>query len=103
MNDLLLISRLIDSAFLIVKNRDTREYATIEDLVLFLRGQNAYQSAYLGKTSLALNEKGQLIARWGSPLIVHPFSQKILELRSPGPDRKPYTEDDLSWPENSQP
>ena len=98
-NDLRLISRLIDSAFLIVKNRDTREYATNEDLVLFLQGQNSYQSAYLGRSSPALNDVGQLIDRWGSPLIVHPLSQKILELRSAGPDQKPYTEDDLTWPE----
>lgn len=98
-NDLKLISKLVDSAFLLIKNRDTREYATNEDLVLFLQGQNAYQSTYLGKTSPALNDDGQLIDRWASPLIVHPVSQKILELRSAGPDRKPYTDDDLTWPE----
>lgn len=98
-NDLELVGRLIDSAFLLVKNRDTREYATNEDLVLFLQGRNSYQSAYLGKTSPVLNGDGQMIDRWGSPLIVHPVSQKILELRSAGPDRKPYTDDDLIWPE----
>ncbi|YCM44125.1 hypothetical protein V2O64_22715 [Verrucomicrobiaceae bacterium 227] len=100
---LLLLSRLIDSAFLLIKNRDTREYATNRDLVIFLQGHNAYQSAYLGPRSPALNGEGQLVDRWDTPIIVHPVSQKILELRSAGPDQKPYTDDDLTWPEVTRP
>lgn len=98
-NDLKLMGRFIDSVFLLIKNRDTRDYATNEDLALFLQGANAHREPYLGSVSTALNKQGQLIDRWGSPLMVHPVSQKVLEIRSAGPDQKPYTDDDLSWPE----
>ena len=38
---------------------------------------------------------GLLSDRWGSPLVVHPEAWKQLELRSAGPDKLPFTEDDL--------
>ena len=97
--DLNLMAAFLDSVFLLVKQRDTADYATNEDLVIFLQGRNSHQSPFLNKESQALNAQGQLIDRWSSPLNVHPVSQKLLELRSVGPDQKPYTEDDFLWPD----
>lgn len=97
--DLRKLVTLLDSVFLLVKKRDSADYATNEDLVLFLKGANPHQTAFLNADSPALNEAGQLIDRWGSPIIVHPVSRKLLEIRSAGPDQKPYTEDDFLWPE----
>ena len=99
--DLKMMSRFIDSVFLVVKQRDTADYATNEDLALFLQGANSHRSPFLAKDGTALNDKGQLVDRWGSPLIIHPVSRKLLELRSAGPDKKAYTEDDLIWPNQS--
>ena len=96
--DLHLLARFLDSVFLLVKSRDTADYATNEDLVLFLLGSNSHQSPFITESSSALNKDGQLIDRWGSPIIVHPVSQKLLELRTSGPDKTPYTADDLQWP-----
>ena len=96
--DLNLLVAFLDSVFLLVKQRDTADYSTNEDLVLFLQGSNSHKSPFLHKESLALNDKGQLIDRWGTPIIVHPVSQKLLEIRMAGPDQKPYSEDDLHWP-----
>jgi hypothetical protein len=96
--DLNLMVTFLDSVFLLVKQRDTADYATNEDLVLFLQGKNSHQSPFLNQKSRALNDKGQLVDRWGSPLIFHPVSQKLLEIRSAGPDQKAYTEDDFLWP-----
>ena len=96
--DLKMMGRFLDSVFLLVKQRDTADYSTNEDLVIFLHGNNSHHSSFLAKNGPAINDKGQLIDRWGSPLILHPVSQKLLELRSAGPDKKPYTEDDLLWP-----
>lgn len=98
--DLKIMARFLDSVFLLVKQRNSADYSTNEDLVLFLLGQNSHRSPFLRKDTTAINKKGQLIDRWGSPLILHPVSQKLLELRSAGPDRKPYTADDLLWPAN---
>ena len=38
---------------------------------------------------------GGIPDRWGSPLIVHPEAWRQLELRAAGPDKVPYTADDL--------
>ena len=97
--DLEMIARYIDSVFLLVKDRDTADYSTNEDLVLFLHGSNSHHLSFLAKNGPALNGKGQLVDRWGSPLIPHPISRKLLELRSAGPDKIPYTDDDLLWPD----
>lgn len=96
--DLKIMARYLDSVFLLVKQRDIADYATNEDLVLFLQGRNSHRSPFLASDCPALNDQGQLVDRWDSPLIVHPVSQNLLELRSAGPDTKPYTGDDLTWP-----
>ncbi|MCH1420448.1 MAG: hypothetical protein L7W40_09120 [Akkermansiaceae bacterium] len=97
--DLAMMAHYIDSVFLLVKERDTADYSTNEDLVLFLHGNNSHRMPFLAKNGSALNGKGQLVDRWNSPLIPHPISRKLLELRSAGPDKIPYTEDDLLWPD----
>lgn len=97
--DLLKLATLLDSVFLLVKNRDSADYSTNEDLVLFLKGENPHRAKFLNDPSPALNQNGQLIDRWGSPIIVHPISRKLLEIRSAGPDKQAYTEDDFTWPE----
>lgn len=38
---------------------------------------------------------GQLVDRWGSPWFFHQQSAGVIEVRSAGPDRKLFTEDDL--------
>jgi hypothetical protein len=42
-----------------------------------------------------LNEKGELLDRWGTPYFFHQLSAKEMEIRSAGPDRKIYTSDDI--------
>ncbi|MGB2455654.1 MAG: hypothetical protein ACPIG7_13750, partial [Akkermansiaceae bacterium] len=39
--DLAMMAHYIDSVFLLVKERDTADYSTNEDLVLFLHGNNS--------------------------------------------------------------
>jgi hypothetical protein len=95
------LTTFLDSVFLLVKKRDTADYATNEDLALFLKGSNPHQTAFLSADSPALNKEGQVIDRWGSPIIVHPISRKLLEIRSAGPDQKPYSEDDFLWPNST--
>lgn len=46
-------------------------------------------------TGMALNEHGELVDRWGSPFFFHQLSGNEMEVRSAGPDRKLYTNDDL--------
>ncbi|MGJ8723806.1 MAG: hypothetical protein ACSHYB_04550 [Roseibacillus sp.] len=90
-----LFERYLSNVFILAKQRDPRHYATNEDLVLFLTGQKGNLTPYLSPDSSILNEKGQLVDRFDSPLIIHPFSRDQIEIRSAGPDRVPYTEDDV--------
>jgi hypothetical protein len=41
------------------------------------------------------NEQGQLVDRWGTPLFFHATARDRLDIRSAGPDKSLWTEDDL--------
>jgi len=43
----------------------------------------------------ALNARGQLVDRWGTPLFFHALGNGRFEIRSAGPDRKLWTADDI--------
>ena len=90
-----IFDRYLDNVFILIKQRDPRYYATNEDLVLFLTGQKGNLTPYLSADSPLINSEGQLVDRFGSPLIVHPLSKEEIEIRSAGPDQVPYTEDDI--------
>ncbi len=38
---------------------------------------------------------GQLVDRWGSPWHFHQLAADVIDVRSSGPDRKPFTADDV--------
>ena len=42
-----------------------------------------------------LNDKGELVDRWGTPYFFHQLSRNDMEIRSAGPDRILWTSDDL--------
>ena len=44
---------------------------------------------------LQVNGDGELVDRWGTPYFFHQLSRTSMEIRSAGPDRKMYTEDDV--------
>ncbi len=96
--DLESLSTFVDSVFLQIKNRDSREFSTNQDLVLFLAGKNKAQLRFLYLDSPYIDKDGKLLDRRKQPIIVHPRSQKQIELRFAGPDQTPYTADDLLWP-----
>jgi len=42
-----------------------------------------------------LNENGELIDRWGTPYFFHQLSKDVMEIRSAGPDRRLWNDDDI--------
>jgi hypothetical protein len=55
------------------------------------------KGAQLGPpTGMALNQEGELVDRWGTPVFFHQLSGNEMEIRSAGPDRKLYTGDDIT-------
>lgn len=65
------------------------------DIMRALTGGNSKKLALIPPDHPSLNEKGELVDRWGTPFHFHPVSSKILEVRSAGPDKILWTDDDL--------
>jgi len=94
-NDLTLMSRLMENSLLLLKSAGNHPLSANEDWASLLRGANAAHERFLPDQHVALNAQGQLIDRWGSPLFFHAVGGGRFEIRSAGPDKKFWTEDDL--------
>src|SRR5882724_10207329 len=64
------------------------------DITAVLTGGNSLQLAFIPKNHPAINARGELCDRWGTPFVFHQLSGTQMEIRSAGPDRKLYTPDD---------
>ncbi len=64
------------------------------DITAALTGANRLELALIPKGHPAINAKGELCDRWGTPFRFHQLSGEQMEIRSAGPDRKFATEDD---------
>jgi hypothetical protein len=61
-----------------------------------LNGGNPKQIVFLKEEDgMRINQRGELIDNWGTPLFFHQISGTEMEIRSAGPDRKMWTSDDL--------
>jgi len=94
-NDLTLMSRLMENSLLLLKSAGNRPLSANEDWASLLRGENAAHERFLPDQHIALNPQGQLIDRWGTPLFFHALGGGRYEVRSAGPDKKLWTDDDL--------
>jgi hypothetical protein len=65
-----------------------------EDIVAALLGENPKRAAYLPADTPAIKD-GKLLDAWGTPYWFHPVSRDRMEIRSAGPDRELFTNDDL--------
>jgi len=94
-NDLTLLSHLMENFSLLVKGAADRPLSANEDWAAALRGSNPAHERFLPDHHAAFNDRGQLIDRWGTPLFFHALGGRRFELRSAGPDRTLWTDDDL--------
>ncbi|MEZ0388456.1 MAG: hypothetical protein ACAI34_15385 [Verrucomicrobium sp.] len=65
-----------------------------EDVVAALTGENAKRTALLPKDFPAIKE-GKLVDEWGTPYWFHSVSNNQTEIRSAGPDKELFTNDDV--------
>jgi hypothetical protein len=65
------------------------------EITAALKGRNRLGFAFIPPDSPAINSKGELCDRWGSPYFFHQLSGEKMEIRSAGPDRRLWTADDL--------
>lgn len=72
-----------------------------DEITAALAGDNRLHFAFVAPTNPAINGKGQLCDRWGTPFRFHALSGTQMEIRSAGPDHKFGTADDVEfapWP-----
>lgn len=75
--------------------RDGNPVGTNAEITAALTGKNPLRLAVLPADHPAINRDGELCDRWGTPFIFHAWSGKEMEIRSAGPDKKPYNADDV--------
>lgn len=66
-----------------------------------LTGANPLHFAFIPKNHRAINARGELCDRWGTPFLFHQLSGTQMEIRSAGPDEKFGSADDVEfapWP-----
>ena len=68
---------------------------TNAEITAALLGDNARQMKLELPAGSSLNASGELCDPWGTPWFFHQLSAKKTELRSAGPDKQLYTQDDF--------
>jgi hypothetical protein len=94
-NDLTLMAHLMDNFSLLVKSAADRPMSANEDWAAAFRGLNPAHERFLPDNHVALDASGRLVDRWGTPLFFHALGNRRFDLRSAGPDKKLWTEDDV--------
>lgn len=98
-DDLRHVSGLLDAAALLVKDLERFPLPDNADFTAFLGGKNPHRVAWIRPGHPAVSPAGELLDRWETPLFFHRESARRTTLRSAGPDRTMWTEDDIEWPE----
>ncbi len=65
-----------------------------EEITRALTGRNPLELAFIPSTHPAINARGLLCDRWGTPFHFHPVANDRIDVRSAGADRKLFTTDD---------
>lgn len=68
---------------------------TNAEIMKALMGGNPRGATLGPPEGASLNEKGELVDRWGTPYFFHQLSKTEMEVISAGPDRKMFTRDDV--------
>jgi hypothetical protein len=68
------------------------------EITAALTGRNPLGLALIPPDHPALNARGELCDRWGTPFFFHQLSVAKMEIRSAGPDHRLYTADDVVLP-----
>jgi hypothetical protein len=68
---------------------------TNPEITSALQGDNPNKINFLKEDGNRVNSAGELVDFWGTPYFFHQLSGIEMEIRSAGPDKKMWTEDDL--------
>lgn len=65
------------------------------EITAALTGKNRIGFAFIDPRNPAINRKGELCDRWGTPFFFHSLSEGQMEIRSAGPDKQLWNADDV--------
>ena len=94
--DLRLVSGILDT-FRTNFPRTGNAVGANAEITAVLAGKNKLGLALIPLEHKAINRAGELCDRWGTPFFFHAESASRMEIRSAGPDRKLWTEDDVTF------
>ncbi len=66
-----------------------------EDFVDALTGRNSERIEVLPRDHPRIDKEGRLLDNWASPYFFHSDSETAFQIRSAGPDKEMFTEDDI--------
>jgi hypothetical protein len=94
--DLRVVTDIIE-AFRTNFPRDGNPVGSNAEITATLTGKNKLRLALIPTTHPAINRDGELCDRWGTPFFFHAESATRMEIRSAGPDKKMWTDDDVTF------
>lgn len=86
---------MLQSYFSLVKRAEPLPLGSNREITAALSGKNVHNTRVLNPQSPWINQNGELIDRWKTPLYFHAIDAKNVGIRSAGPDQKMWTSDDL--------
>lgn len=94
-DDLHSMAHVFSNLQLLVKGDSPFRMGANEEFAAALMGKNSAREVFLKAPHPCLSAKSQIVDRWGSPLFFHVRDPSRIDIRSAGPDREMWTEDDL--------
>ncbi len=76
--------------------RDGNPVGNNAEITAALSGRNKLRYAVIPPNHPAINRAGELCDRWGTPFFFHAESANTMGIRSAGPDKKMWTDDDIA-------
>ncbi len=93
--DIQLLDGMLMSYLTLVKTNDPLPLGENREITKALMGANIYKTKVLSQNPQWINELGELVDRWGTPIFFHVIDQKSIGIRSAGPDKIMWNEDDF--------
>ena len=94
--DLAVLSGLLSEFTTCLHVRNLPPLGDNEDITAALTGRNRMKLVVIPPGHPALDGKGRLVDRWGTPYHFHARSADTFDLRSAGPDKVLFTADDIT-------
>jgi hypothetical protein len=92
--DLKVVSMIVDT-FRTNFPHDGNPVGNNAEITTALTGRNKLRLSLIPPDHPAINRDGELCDRWGTPFFFHAESATRMGIRSAGPDRKMWTDDDV--------